>query len=525
MEIGYLKVNATAGGESLPVAGAKITVTDKDGNVLYEDTANANGESTIFELDAPDAALTLKPDTAAAAFAAYGVLVTHSGFADKLYRGVEIVAGQTAILNVALNPLARGAANAPEEITIPPPSTAQPTGRQDQAGADRPTGRQDRERTDETAGRQDRDRTDGATGRQAPERADGSPQSGRGARVLPDVIVPETITVHLGRPAADAQNVRVRFSDYIKNVVSSEIFPTWPENSIIANIHAAATFALNRVYTEWYRAKGYPFDITNSTAFDQCYIHGRDIFQNIGWLTDEYFDIYAKRQGYKNPFFTQYCNGTTAACRGLSQWGTVSLAQNGYSPLGILRYYYGNDITLDRAPVGGVAESYPGTALRQGASGADILRTQRYLNRIRQNYPGIPAIANPDGYFGRDTANAVKTFQRIFGLAQDGVVGKATWYKISQIYTGVTGLAELGGEGEKEGAGGGSAGGGSAGGGILRYGSSGPAVAELQHLLNFAGYYYDAIPPIAADSLFGPATQNAVLAFQRQFGLAQDGIV
>ncbi|GHV01236.1 hypothetical protein FACS1894211_10550 [Clostridia bacterium] len=483
MEKGYLKINARTAGETLPVSGAKITVMDKSGNVLYEETANQNGESRTFALDAPDANLSLKPETAASAYSTYDVLITRSGFADKMVRGVEIVSGQTAVLNADLNLLPKGAANSPEDIYITPPAAAEPTPPQLQEGTDEP------------------------------------PATGRGTRVLPNVIVPDYITVHLGRPDDAAQNVRVRFSDYIKNVVSSEIYPTWPENAIIANIHAIVTFALNRVYTEWYRAKGYPFDITSSTSYDQYFVYGRDIFANISRLVDAYFDTYAKRSGYKNPFFTQYCNGTTAVCRGLSQWGTVTLAQNGYSPLGILRYYYGGEIALDSAPISDVTESYPGASLKPGSLGPSVLQMQKYLNRIRQNYPAIPAIANPDGYFGADTEAAVKAFQRTFSLTQDGIVGKATWNRISQIYVGVTNLAELDSEGEKEGAGGATPN------TTLRYGSSGALVAELQHLLNFAGYYYDSIPPVIADGVFGSATQNAVLAFQRQFGLTADGIV
>jgi peptidoglycan hydrolase-like protein with peptidoglycan-binding domain len=483
VEKGYLKVNALTGDGILPVEGARITVKDKAGNVLYDGVTDANGQGAIIELDAPDRYLTLDPAYLQPAYSNYDVTVSHAGYAVKNVFDAEVVAGETAVLNAELNPLPAGTQSQIEDIYITPVGASLPTERQLQQGTDIPPG----------AGRM---------------------------RVLPSVIVPEYITVHLGTPTnASASNVRVRFTDYIKNVVSSEIYSTWPVNAIIANIHAIVTFALNRIYTEWYRSRGYNFDITNSTAYDQYFVYGRDIFQNISALVDQYFDEYAHRAGYRNPFFTQYCNGTTATCRGLSQWGTVGLANQGYSPLNILRYYYTDDITLDSAPVSNQTESYPGTALRVGGSGASVAAVQSYLNRIRRNYPLIPAIANPNGYFGADTAAAVRVFQSVFNLSSDGVVGRATWNKISQIYTGITKLAELDSEGQAE------LPSGNPPSAVLRTGSRGALVEDLQYLLSFIGNYYPAVPQAARDGIFGAGTAESVRAFQRQFGLSADGIV
>jgi len=333
-------------------------------------------------------------------------------------------------------------------------------------------------------------------------------------------IIPETITVHLGAANAPAQNVTVPFSDYIKNVASSEIYPSWPEEAIRANILAQISFALNRIYTEYYRSRGYNFDITNSTAADQSFVYGRDIFENISGITDEIFNDYIRRINSVEPLFAQYCNGTTVTCAGLSQWGTVPLAESGLTPFEILQNYYGQDITLVQdAPIGGITESYPGIALRPGTSGNDIRRIQLRLNRISANYPSIPKISNPDGIYGSETEAAVREFQRIFNLTQDGIIGRATWYAIQRIYAGVKRLSELSSEGisQEE---------------IqnlrettLEEGDQGSGVRELQYLLAFIGNFVGTVPLISIDGIFGPETAEAVEAFQRAYGLPVTGIV
>lgn len=336
---------------------------------------------------------------------------------------------------------------------------------------------------------------------------------------MPDrPIVPEFITVHLGRPDSPARNVQVPFAQYIKNVASSEIYPTWPESALRANIYAEITFALNRIFTEHYRARGYDFDITNSTQYDQYYVEGRDIFENISRIVDDIFNDYVVKQGQIQPYFTQYCAGS---CEGLSQWGTVSLANQGYTPYRILQYYYGNDIDIVRnAPIKTNTPTYPGRPLRLGSGGEDVVEIQRELNRIAVNYPSIPKITTgARGYFEATTQNAVKQFQRIFNLDPDGIVGKETWYKIRQIYNGIKGLSELYSEGitiseaERKYE------------NVLRNGDSGPSVRILQYYLNFLSQFNQNLAYVGIDGYFGQETYDAVLTFQSQYGLDVDGIV
>ena len=260
--------------------------------------------------------------------------------------------------------------------------------------------------------------------------------------------IPETITVHLGRPEENAENVTLPFLDYVSNVASSEIFPNWPESALRANIYAQISFALNRVYTEYYRARGYDFDITNSTSIDQSFVYGRDIFENINQIVSEVFTDYIRREGAVEPLFAQYCDGVRVQCNGLSQWGSVELARDGLAPYDILTYYYGNNIELvTDAPVMGITASLPERPLSIGSAGSDVRQIQVRLNRIAQNYPSIPKIAVADGLFSFDTDAAVRAFQSIFGLTEDGIVGRATWYKIQLIYNSVKKLNELNSEG------------------------------------------------------------------------------
>lgn len=246
------------------------------------------------------------------------------------------------------------------------------------------------------------------------------------------VVIPDPITVHLGAPGSSASNVQVSFPDYVKNVASSEIYPTWPAVALTANIYAIITFALNRVYTEWYKARGYSFDITNSTAYDQYFVYGRPIYESISRIVDQIFNQYVRRQGQNAPYFTSFCNGTTATCQGLSQWGTVTLANQGLTPIQILRSYYPDDIEIvETNIITGIVNSYPGVPLRTGSTGLDVQTIQTYLARIRRNYPAIPAITDEAGVFGDSTRAAVVKFQNVFNLAPDGIVGRSTWYKIS----------------------------------------------------------------------------------------------
>ena len=332
--------------------------------------------------------------------------------------------------------------------------------------------------------------------------------------------IPEQITVHLGSPSSDAENVTVGFADYIKNVASSEIYPTWPENSIRANIYAIVSFALNRVYTEWYRSKGYNFDITSSTQFDMKYIHGRIIFEDISRITDELFNDYIRKTGSIEPFFASFCNGTTVTCSGLSQWGTVNLAEQGYIPYNILTYYYGDDINIVfNAEVRPNIPSYTGTPLRTGSTGNNVSSLQTWLNRVSTNYPAIPKIFPVDGIYGDETAAAVRAFQQIFNLSATGITDKATWYKILYIYVSVKRLAELSSEGISveesallfpE---------------TLEVGMSSPEIRVLQYYLATVGAYYEAILPVDVTGYFGESTEASVKSFQKVFGLPQTGVV
>ena len=332
--------------------------------------------------------------------------------------------------------------------------------------------------------------------------------------------IPSTITVHLGPPGSDAPNVTVPFQDYIANVASSEIYPTWPENAIRANIYAQISFALNRIYTEYYRSRGYDFDITNSTAYDQSFVYGRDIFENISQLVGEIFDTYIYRQGSIEPLFAQYCSGTTVTCDGLSQWGTVTLAEQGLTPYEILQRYFGNDINLNfDTPVQTPVASLPYRALRPGEVGEDVRTAQIRLNRISANYPSIPKIYPVDGIYSTATEDAVREFQRIFDLQVDGIIGKSTWYKIIQIYDGVKRLNELDSEGLSlgeiqrqfpE---------------VLSEGDTGIYIKQLQYFLSLVAENTDEIPTIAIDSVFGPETRQAVEAFQRLYGIPVTGVV
>ena len=333
--------------------------------------------------------------------------------------------------------------------------------------------------------------------------------------------VPTTITVHLGAPNEAAENIRVPYIDYIKNVVCSEIYPTWPNASLRANIFTIQSFTLNRVYTEYYRTRGYTFDITNNTAFDQAFVPGRKYFEPISDLVDTLFNTYIVRNGQVQPLAAQYCSGSSVTCAGLSQWGTVSLANQGYSDIAILRYYFGQDVSLVyNAPTAPNIPSYGGTPFSLGSAGSDVRTIQRELNRVAANYPAIPRIGSVNGLFDAATRKAVIAFQQIFGLEVDGVVGKQTWYKLKYIYNGVKNLSEIYSEGltisEVE----------RVFSSTLRRGDRGIAVRTIQYYLNFIGQFNDSLSiGLTEDGIFGPATEQAVRAFQRFYGLTADGIV
>lgn len=479
MATGYLIIQARMAHDALPLGGVQIWIMDARERHVYHVTTDESGETKRIALETLDKSLSLDPDFTGTPFISYDVLAIAKGFNWIHIIGIPILDGETAIQPLEFIPMReRQRIPTVTEIQIDAPAVSM-TGRRHQEG---------------------------------PNAED--PQ------VLRQVVIPNPITIHLGSPNASAANVQVSFPDYVKNVASSEIYPTWPDAALRANIYAIITFALNRIFTEWYRSRGYSFDITNNTAYDQYFVYGRNIYQSISLIVDEIFNEFVRRQGQTAPYFTSFCNGTTATCAGMSQWGTVTLADQGRSPLQILRSYYPKDIEIAETNIiTGVLSSYPGTVLREGSTGLDVQTIQTYLKRIRRNYPAIPAITDKVGVFGESTRAAVTKFQSIFNLAADGLVGKATWNKLSYLYTSVTRLAELDSEGTSLGIGTVPPS------SILRLGSSGQDVVTLQYLLNVAAEFNPTIPAPIQDGIFGNGTQQSVAAFQRAAGLTPDGIV
>ena len=337
---------------------------------------------------------------------------------------------------------------------------------------------------------------------------------------MPTPKIPEQIVVHLGAPDSDVANVTVSFADYIKNVASSEIYPTWPREALKANILAQISVALNRVYTEFYRSKGYNFDITSSPAYDQTYVHGRDFFSNISEIVDEIFDSYIRRKEFIEPLFAEFCDGVEVSCNGLSQWGSVDLAEQGRDYFSILQNYYGNDIVIeDNVPVENVSSSAPSVTLREGDTGRDVELLQRKINRISANFPGIPKIYPVDGFFDRSTTEAVRKFQEVFDLEPDGIVGRATWNQVQFIYNAVKKLYTVNSEGLR----------------VtdvttrysdtLSIGAKGDEVLTLQYYLSYIALFVQTVSEAPMDGDFGPATDNAVRSFQRTYGLPVNGVV
>ena len=477
---GILRIQAFGARQSSPIAGVVVTVSG-DGFTVQRTTDN-EGNAADVAIDAPSCTLSLQEDNTTRPYAVVNLTAAKAGYRTVRIEGVQIFAGQVTLAQPEMIPdteEGRGVANPP--VVIPEHSLF--------------TG-------------------DGGSG---PE-----PVENCVPRVLSKVIIPKNITVHLGKPAASARNVTVSFRDYIANVASSEVYPTWPEASLRANIHCQISLALNRIYTEWYPSKGYTFNITNSTSYDQYYVHGRTVFDVMVKITDDIFNTYIRKTGTVNPYYSEYCDGKSVTCPGLKQWGTVTLANQGRSALQILKYYYGNDIEIVRTSnIQSIPESYPGSPIRQGDSGTAVFTLQRQLNRITKDYPFL-GLLTVDGVFGAKMTATVKAFQKQFNLTADGVVGRQTWYKISYIYVSVKDLAELTSEGETFS---GTLSDGTWGGTVLRTGSTGSSVEQMQFWLNTLAQYDSSIPSVTIDGVFGSGTAAAVRAFQRKYGLTVDGVV
>ena len=405
---GRLQINVTANVGLIPIQNASINIsfTGEPDSTVETLTTDSSGQTDIVNLKTPPLQYSLTPNSPMP-YSEYTVSVTAPGYEPVIVSGVEVLPDVTAVQNIEMTPTEM--TQEEEEIISIPDHTLY---------GDYPP--------------------------KIPE-DEIKPMDESGEIVLSRVVIPEYIIVHDGVPSdSTAGNYYVRYRDYIKNVVSSEIYATWPENAIYANTLAIMSFTLNRVYTEWYRNKGYNFTITSSTAYDQKWIRGRNIYSNIDRLVDSIFANYLSRPGVRQPIFTSYCDGRNVTCNGLSQWGSKYLGDEGYSPIEIIRYYYGSDMYINSAvAVTGVPSSWPGYNLNIGASGDKVMQIQQQINRIAQNYPAIPRIA-ADGIYGSNTANAVRTFQRIFNLPQSGIVDYPTWYKISEIYVGVSRIAEPG---------------------------------------------------------------------------------
>ncbi len=404
---GRLQVNVTSSLNNNPVQDATISISftgDPDSVIEQLDT-NTSGQTERIDLDAPPLEYSMEPGLKQP-YSEYSLFIKAEGYEDMEISGTQILPDVTAIQEIKLTPQTSNQAANP--IVIPshtlygdyPPKIAE---------------------------------------------TEIKPVNETGEIVLSRVVVPETVVVHDGVPTdSTAKNYYVPYKDYIKNVASSEIYSTWPKETITANVLAIMSFTLNRVYTEWYRNKGYEFTITSSTAFDHKWMRGRNIFEEISVVVDEIFDQYLSRPNVKQPILTQYCDGKRVSCPNwMTQWGSKALGDEGYSPIEILRYYYGESIYVNNAEqISGIPSSWPGYDLSIGDSGQKVRQLQEQLLQISKVYTEIPALV-VSGYYDEDTAEAVKTFQSIFGLGKTGVVDFPTWYKISQIYVGITRIAEL----------------------------------------------------------------------------------
>ena len=484
MCIGSLLVQTFAARQSAAVPGVTITLSAQ-GQEPTVFTTDDRGIAPVQSLPAPDPALSLDENNTLQPYSLWNIKAEKTGYQTVVMEGVQVFATQTALAIIEMLPAQRLGAPQPltETFEIPAHALYRPEGPSSTA-----------------------------------------PVAACQPRILEVPVIPKTITVHLGKPKESAQNVTVSFTSYIANVASSEVYPTWPEQALRANIHAQISLALNRIFTEWYPSKGYSFDITNSTSYDQYYVHGRNIFSVMEQITDDIFNTYVRRTGTIEPYYTEYCDGKSVTCAGMKQWGTVDRANEGKNALQILKYYYGNNIEIVRTNnIQEVTESYPGTPLRRGDTGTNVRIIQRQLTRIAKDYPFF---GNPgtDGVFGAATESVVKAFQKQFNLTQDGVVGRATWYKISYIYASVKDLAELTSEGELP-TGESDVNGTTYPGTPLRVGSTGTAVERVQYWLQqLAEFNSDLVSP-TVDGVFGSGTQQAVKSFQTKYGLTADGVV
>ena len=402
-----INVTSTAGGRPIEDASIAISYTGVPESMLERVGTDSSGQTEVLELDAPPEEWSLDPTNERQPYSEYTLDISAPGFEPVSIAGTEILANVRAIQNVRMRPSDVGREE--EEVFVIPAHTLY--------------------------------------GEYPPKIAEDEikPTNESGEIVLSRVVVPEYIVVHDGSPRdTTATNYYVKYKDYIKNVASSEIYATWPADTIRANVLAIMSFTLNRVYTEWYRNRGYDFTITSSTAFDQKWIPERNVYDTISVIVDELFANYLSRPNVRQPILTQYCDGRRVTCPNwMTQWGAKELGDQGYSAIEILRYFYGDDMYINTAQeISGIPASWPGYTLEQGSSGDKVRQMQEELNVIAGAYPALPKIAT-DGIYGPATENAVREFQSVFGLPVTGTVDYRTWYKISEIYVGVSRIAEL----------------------------------------------------------------------------------
>ncbi len=405
MAIGNLKVSVVTPDGALPIKNAIVRITDKETKAIIEEgLTNNSGQIEGIPLQAPPEEYSLDEKSDKKGYSEYDMTVLVSGYENVVIKNVQIMPNEVSIQNVVVDTQKSGIDTSLIEIGDIVVAGNYP--------------------------------------KKIPEDPIKDEGPGSGFVVLDRPTIPEYIIVHAGKPNEPAKDYKVPFTEYIKNVASSEIYSTWPYETIKANVYAILSFTLNRVYTEWYRSKGYSFTITSLPAYDQSYQHGRTIYSRISFVVDQVFTSYMSRSTVRQPYLAQYCDGKNSSCPNwLSQWGSKSLGDKGYMAVDILKYYYGSDMRVFQATkVSGIPSSYPGTPLKIGSRGNDVKTIQNQLNAINKNFPGIPRVV-ADGIYGKLTAASVKKFQEVFNLPQTGIVDFATWYKISQIYVAVTRLA------------------------------------------------------------------------------------
>ncbi len=486
MPTGRINFLLRTANNALPINNGSITVINEQGATVFYEFLNAasGGLSRDAILETPPKSLSLDSDDLIKPYATYTVNVRAEGNYRMQITGVQLFEDSRTQLPIELIPLPQGTAS-PEDadviIIAIPEHILRSAGLPDNSNINVPF---------------------------------------PAVNIGEGVYIPETVTVHLGAPDDNSvPNVTVSFIDYIKNVASSEVYPTWPRESLEANILAQISLTLNRIYTEWYRSRGYNFDITNTTAFDQAFVYGRNIFDEMSVIVDEIFNRYLSRPNSIEPLFASYCNGTTTTCAGLSQWGTVALAEGGQDSEAILGFYYGDVSINETNDIRTPEESYPGEPLSSGDSGEDVRILQEQLNRIAINFPLLPLI-EVNGIYDTSTVDTVREFQRLFILPVTGITDRATWYRISQIYSSVKRLAELTSEGQRAvynqqlypGA-------------PIELNSRGSEVQEIQFYLRRIAEFNPLVQRPDLDGIYGRQTQEAVISFQRAYGLEPSGII